>query len=399
MAKTAQVSILDIAGASDSSLAAVKKVLASQFGFSLPYLSSMYGPSLEVVNQLRSMDAAIRGSQFVGTMAQIARQHEYFNSLSREFRLFDIPDVAAIYKAIGMTEEAFIPYTSRYEMIPNAVRNQVEQISGFNQYLRSSPDLSAAFELPGVGRLASAWDAIEPYERALTGLPDWLRPVSQLQAMQLSWEIAAQLGVAGIGTPSLVHDVVNTIYADRPETTGFEAVVQMLQIADETEDEFAGRVLEILRTYTAASLEALHQTKDWIKQQGLLAVLGFLVALVSLYESHLSRVATEEQLDLAQQSQNSAPEITKHQDELKQAMDQILKQKTEHEDARVLSRATALRAKPEEHGMVIRELYPDDHVRVLEEKDGWAYVEAYQFHSEQTQHGWLDRRTLNLPQR
>ena len=109
--------------------------------------------------------------------------------------------------------------------------------------------------------------------KAIGNLPSWLRPESPLEAMRPSWEVAAGLALAGIGRPGLVHDALSAIHSARAETAGFEAVVQMLEAADEAEDDLDDRVLIVLRSYAAGLIDLLEQSKDWVQRQGLMAML------------------------------------------------------------------------------------------------------------------------------
>jgi hypothetical protein len=51
---------------------------------------------------------------------------------------------------------------------------------------------------------------------------------------------------------------------------------------------------------------------------------------------------------------------------------------------------------PEADGKIMRQLYPDDLVRVLDVKDAWAHVEVFQYNSEQLITGWVNRRALRV---
>jgi hypothetical protein len=57
------------------------------------------------------------------------------------------------------------------------------------------------------------------------------------------------------------------LYAERGETIGFGAVVQMLQVADEAaEEDFAERVLQLVRKYFAVFVSLLgNTTESWVR--------------------------------------------------------------------------------------------------------------------------------------
>jgi SH3-like domain-containing protein len=66
-------------------------------------------------------------------------------------------------------------------------------------------------------------------------------------------------------------------------------------------------------------------------------------------------------------------------------------------NVRVVAQPAPLRLEPHAKASIIRKLYPDDRVRVQEVKDGWALVEVYEYKSEATITGWVNRRALRMP--
>jgi hypothetical protein len=387
-----------VAGLSIGSALELKKMVEKTLGGSLDF-SGAFGASQFVLrDQMRALDSVTNTSRVLESLSSAVRGVEYLRFLTDDYGILKPYDIASITRSLGVSSDAFSALTIRREMLPESVRAQMDQITSFNKYLRTMPDLTAAFQPPRVSQMLSSLEAMKVYQEAISGLPAWLKPISELQAIQPSWEIAANLGIAGFGTPSMVYDAVHKMYAVRQETVGFEAVVQMLEAADQPEDELTDRILTVLRTYAAAIIDALDHTKDWFRRQGLLATLGFLITLLTFYDTHKSRLATEEQLNLAKQTPSAIGEIQKHQDELTQIMSRFLEESSARKDARVLTRAVPLRATPDAKGMVLRHLYPDDRVRVLDVKDSWAHIEVYEYSSEQTQTGWINRRVLRLPQ-
>lgn len=55
-----------------------------------------------------------------------------------------------------------------------------------------------------------------------------------------------------------------------------------------------------------------------------------------------------------------------------------------------------LRAEPSRSGMVIRLVYPDQLVRVIETKGDWAMVDVFDYASETPMRGWINRRNLRV---
>jgi hypothetical protein len=135
--------------------------------------------------------------------------------------------------------------------------------------VREAIGFSSMAQIASQAGVLSAMESMRAIEAALKGLPAWMKPLSTLQVLQPSWEIVSGLGAVGVGRPTLVQDIIGGLYAERAETVGFEAVVQMLQVADEAaEEEFAERVLQLLQRYSASFIPLLGQTTDWVQRQG-----------------------------------------------------------------------------------------------------------------------------------
>jgi hypothetical protein len=49
--------------------------------------------------------------------------------------------------------------------------------------------------------------------------------------------------------------------------------------------------------------------------------------------------------------------------------------------------------------LILRKVYPDDRVRVLDAAGKWAQVEVYEYHSEKVAKGWINRRVLRAEAR
>ena len=220
-----------------------------------------------------------------------------------------------------------------------------------------------------------------------------MRPLSTAQVFQPSWEIAAGLGIEAHGPATLIKDVLTVLHTARKPTVGFEAAVQMLEAADETEAQLNERVLHVLRTYTAAIVERLGEAKDWVQRHGLLVVLTFVLNVGAFYYA-------EEQTRLARAASEPSTiqrEMESHLADLTEAMSQNQKQHALERDERVVVRPAPLRQTPDAKGLILRQIYPDDRVRVLEIEDGWAKVDVYAYSSEKLCEGWISRRVLRIP--
>jgi hypothetical protein len=116
--------------------------------------------------------------------------------------------------------------------------------------------------------------------------------------------------------------------------------------------------------------------------------------MACLYEAH-------QHTELARTAAGLGPETVIHR-EITEHL-QILEQRVAQLDLasdrniRVVAQMAPLRLEPRAKAPIIRQLYPDDRVRVQDVKDGWALVEVYEYKSEATTTGWVNRRALRSP--
>lgn len=64
---------------------------------------------------------------------------------------------------------------------------------------------------------------------------------------------------------------------------------------------------------------------------------------------------------------------------------------------RVVIQSAPLRTEPDAKAHVMRMVYPDDRVRVVDIKSTWALIEVYEYKSKSTVTGWINRRVLRMP--
>lgn len=375
----------------------------------LSALSAALGPSVSLASMNRTLGSS--------SIVEIFRS-QHFGTLRADLGILDIlpktndhlgashghwlsvlnrgsSDITALIQNLGVSSRWINHLKSPVLDSLNATFASFSSITSLTRDLRLTPDLTSILQAARIDAHHSVYGELNEISRTIQTLPDWLKPLSSLQAFQPSWEMTATLGLAGYGRPSLIHDLVGAISVERVPTTSFEALVQMLEAADEDEAYLAERALHILKSYSAAILELIAQTKDWIAQQGLLSIMIFLISVATLYETHLSRLDA----DAALKPSAAQHEMVNQLDEIDQALSRIEKAQTPTRDARVVIRTAPLRQLPSTKGMIVRQVYPDDPVRVITVQGGWAQVEVYEYNSEHVVVGWISRRVLRLQER
>jgi hypothetical protein len=176
----------------------------------------------------------------------------------------------------------------------------------------------------------------------------------------------------------------------------------MLEAADEAEDDLDDRVLIVLRSYAAGLIGLLEQSKDWVQRQGLMAMLMLILGIIGVYDNHRSRVDADIQTKIAGGTEPQHPRTSRNCPASRRPYPEpvsLPRGEDPNKDARVLNRTAPLRATPQPKGFILRQLYPDDRVRVLEVQGGWARVEVYGYSSENVIKGCVNRRALRLYER
>jgi hypothetical protein len=343
-------------------------------------------PSLGLSDDLRKLGTAAGVNQFLGQLSGLSSSYRAMQFDIRKLGFSDLDGVTTMARSLSLSPELMKFGSYQGINLPKSILADLGVITSFTRSLGISPDLATMLQSTREMTRFSAFEGLSEMTRAINNLPIWLKPASLQQTFQPSWEVAAGLGLAGIGRPGLIQDALTAIYAERTPTVGFEVAIQMLQIADSAEDDLTDRIIYVLKTYKAAIIDHIAQSKDWIAQQGVVSILALIVGIASLYETHLSRLDADTQNKLVASASPerdlSKREIAQHLDQIGENVSQLLEEKKVDQDARVLIRMAPLRAKPDAKGTIIRQLYPDDMVRLLEIQGGWARVEVGGFKDE-----------------
>ena len=272
-----------------------------------------------------------------------------------------------------------------------------------NAYTRHLDAVRSAAALTSVSGLQDA------LHRTAAGLPKWMRPPASADMLLPSWKLTAGLGAFGVAQPGLIQDVLRALHRERPDTFAFDISVKLNETFDQADDLGTEQTVDILQKYTEALVDLLVSTKDWVVKQGVANMLLLIMAAASLYyareaylEGHLGRLDADEQTVLARAAASAEPtpaqqEIARHVQSLETA---IRAQDVRHQaerNSRVVVQSAPLRLAPDAKASAIRVVYPEDRVRLLDVKRGWALVEVFEYKSETMVTGWINRRVLRLP--
>lgn len=209
--------------------------------------------------------------------------------------------------------------------------------------------------------------------------PTMLRP---------GFQTAASLALEGLAARGAIAELLRRYDTFGGAAPVFESVRETLASLDDQEpsaDEFMG----LFESAWSAITKLIAETPDLIRNPAFLAWLGILIALASV------------SFTAYQVFGPPSPAIISRMDERNKQLRDInekLSIERRGNEARRFIRyvhsVVNLRAEPHRGGQLIRLVYPDQVVRVIDTKGEWAMVEVFDYGSDQPVRGWMSRRHL-----
>lgn len=196
--------------------------------------------------------------------------------------------------------------------------------------------------------------------------------------------VAGLDGVAARGASAavLVH------YGEDLDAPVFAAVMSGVTALDEA-DEAArlDRLEAALARLAELVAEVLRRENRPITFTGVMTMVGTLMSVIAVGIAWMAYQGDE----AGRRGPDTAAVIAKL-DELKAAQPPVRDQR----DLRFVHDKAWLRTAPDAKAPAIRAIYPDQPLQVLEAKDAWAKVEAYDYASDRPLVGWISRRRLRI---
>jgi hypothetical protein len=212
------------------------------------------------------------------------------------------------------------------------------------------------------------------------------------------FQMAAALGLQGAVAKGLVADVLHHYDEDAPEAPAFAEALTSTAIVDAgalTEAE----AISFLRRVGGWLLAAIRNEKDVIRQLGLIGVLNFVLTVLTTFLTYEAVVIGQRSLAVAEAGPTHADvkALTDETHAMRLDIEATMRgDEKVHDRTRYVHQSTPLRAEPQAHGLVLRTLYPDQVLRVVDARGEWVQVEAFDYHSDQPMRGWVSRRRLRL---
>lgn len=233
------------------------------------------------------------------------------------------------------------------------------------------------------------------------------RALGEVMAMPAGFQMATSLGLSGITARGVTADLLQ--HYDETPLEGevgkeFSSLQDSVHRVDEgtldnsTIDELIALIREALSGRLLTGVDPVHRAGRLEIFTTILAILAFAMSGYNLSVDMESRDIAKASFALDQ----TATEVLPNSADLGHKLDLL------HEDltalkADALSSETSLRfvhkevplrAEPDAKGLLIRVIYPDQPVRILDERDAWVKVEVHDYRTGRPVVGWMSRRHL-----
>ena len=199
--------------------------------------------------------------------------------------------------------------------------------------------------------------------------------------------ILSSLGLSGAVARGAVADLLQH-YDESNRAVVFGAVAEAIEVLDRAEQPLDELVPGIERAWHAITLalNALPKS-DVVGRKALYALIILLLTVYTAVSSYATLVI--------QRAGPTAIQIEKLMADVDASRaDADARHADDREHVRYLGARAPLRTAPNGHATMIRVVYPDQLVRVREAQGDWAYVEVYDYQSDQPISGWINRRHL-----
>jgi hypothetical protein len=236
---------------------------------------------------------------------------------------------------------------------------------------------------------------------AITALSANTAIIDQLNRPSLfppGFQMAAALGLRGAVAKGLVADVLHHYDEDAPDAPAFAEALISTAIVDAgalTEAE----AISFLQRVGGWLLAAIRNEKDVIRQLGLIGVLSFVLTVLTTFLTYEAVVIGQHNLAVAEAgpTHTDVKALTDETHAMRLDIEAAMRgDEKVHDRTRYLHQSTPLRAEPQANGQVLRTLYPDQVLRVVDARGEWVQVEAFDYHSDQPMRGWVSRRRLRV---
>ena len=234
------------------------------------------------------------------------------------------------------------------------------------------------------------------------------RGLSEAMAVAPGFQLTAGLGLVGRVGRGVAADILHHYEDGGDEDAAPSAVFVTARDGARGLDDgglSAEQVDEIISAVRDQISTELARERDPVRRLGLMEILLFILTFVGTasgvfgaYVGYESLVVGQESLALAQAQTKAPPDPARLGPKLDQLHKDLRADKAQargaDEAARYVHRDTPLRADPDGSGLLLRMVYFDQTLRVIDERGAWVKVEVYDYHAGAVTRGWMSRRRL-----
>ena len=212
------------------------------------------------------------------------------------------------------------------------------------------------------------------------------------------FQMAAAMGLENTVARGLVADVLHAYDAPGPHAPIFGEALKSTAIVDAGvfTDAEAISYLQRVASFLMAAIKA---EPDIIRRNGLLSFLLYVMTVIGCYTGIDSLIVSKHSLAVAEAgpTHSDVEDLINAARAVGEAVKAGQHSGTEaHDRIRYIVDRTPLRAEPQAHGLLLRQLYPDQLLRVIGERGDWVEVEAFDYNTDAPMRGWVTRRRLRL---
>lgn len=202
------------------------------------------------------------------------------------------------------------------------------------------------------------------------------------------FETAATLALEGLAPSGAVAELLRRYESEKRDAPVFESVRETLVSLD-YEETTGAAFMELFERTWAAIVRLVGDRPELLRNHAFLAWLSILVGLASATFAAYQvwgppPAAVISRLDAGN-------------DELREINKKLDAERRSDEAKcfiRYVHQVVNLRAEPHRQGQLIRLVYPDQPVRIIDAKGEWANVEVFDYGSDGPVRGWMSRRYL-----
>ena len=359
-----------------------------------------------------------------GSLAQVSGypSHTMLAQVEAQQRLFR-ETVGALSRHPAQTN--ITELTTRYQNVGSIIARSIQQAGGLGSLMSAQRAIQDIVGRTGLDhsitlnilanqadmarRVRKEFDVTMPRAvlaalSAMTVAPD--AAALSLTVYPPGYQLVAAVGLSTQSAHGLVAEILGN-YGEPPveETPMFAAALDSTSLIDGGGTSPA-QTVNFLAAFAYKILGLTGEEPDPVRRQALFTVYGFIITLLvsaaGTVAGTLDAYYGSVQVELAREAQEEAadPKVVEELRDANQRIAALEAQQrlalAEDRSLRYVHARTPLRVDPHGKALMIRYIYQDQVLRVLETRDNWVQIETIEYSAEKPLRGWVHRRAIHL---